>query len=446
MKKYTYPAYLLLLLITCLSACKKNDPDYFGKTPTERSTEALSKYQTQLTSAPNGWKAILYPNGGGVYLFSIKFGADNRVSMLSDIDEETSTTSNESGYTVKQLQAPSLVFDTYSYIHLLSDPTPALPDGNKGSGYSSDFEFSFDKMSGDTITLIGNKKGSKLTLVKAKTTAEYTSFTTGTSTVFTTLNAVRTYFKRVTIGTTACELNIDKGNKLLSLSYLDGGTNLKTVSSAFYIDGSTNSIILSKPLLVDKTSITAMEKIVGDAANHTVNLSVSNNAIQIKEATAPLKVDITAPKRWHDQMNLNFNGTWVSTAAFHFGVDDYCNFSNVPGYSGLWYAGPSVFGGTSEGVISFVNNQLVTPYALTSTFTYPEPGVGRFTLLGSTTGFTASTPLALAMKAARGLLYKGAIAGSSEDWYFIQTNAAGTAYDMVRVSDAQVWISWKPRG
>lgn len=446
MKKYIYPAYLLLLLITSLSACKKNDPDYFGKTPTERSTEALSKYQAQLTGATNGWRAILYPNGGGVYLFSIKFGADNKVSMLSDIDAETSTTSNESAYSIKQLQAPSLVFDTYSYIHLLSDPDPNVLGGNSGAGYSSDFEFSFDKMSGDTVTLIGNKNGSKLTLVKAATAAEYTSFTTGTTAVFTTLSALRTYFKRVTIGTIACELNIDKGNKILSLSYLDGSTNLKTVSSAFYIDGSTNSIVLSTPLLVDKTSITTMEKITGDATNHTVNLTINNSAIQIKEAMAPLKLDITAPKRWHDQMNLNFNGTWVSTPAFHFGVDDYCNFSNVPGYSGLWYAGPGVFGGTSEGVISFVNNQLVTPYALTSSFTYPEPGVGRFTLLGSSSGFTASTPLALAMKAARGLLYKGAVAGSSEDWYFIQTNPAGTAYDMVRVSDAQVWISWRPRG
>jgi len=201
MKKYIYPAYLLiLLLITGLSACKKNDPDYFGKTPTERSTEALSKYQAQLTGATNGWKAILYPNGGGVYLFSIKFGADNKVAMLSDIDAETSTTSNESAYSIKQLQAPSLVFDTYSYIHLLSDPDPNVFGGNSGAGYSSDFEFSFDKMSGDTVTLIGNKNGSKLTLVKAATAAEYTSFTTGTTVVFTTLSALRTYFKRGVFG------------------------------------------------------------------------------------------------------------------------------------------------------------------------------------------------------------------------------------------------------
>ncbi|NOW93571.1 DUF4302 domain-containing protein [Mucilaginibacter sp. SG564] len=432
MKKYTYPAYLLLLLITSLSACKKNDPDYFGKTPTERSTEALSKYQTQLTSAPNGWKAILYPNGGGVYLFSIKFGADNRVSMLSDIDEETSTTPNESAYSLKQLQAPSLLFDTYSYIHLLSDPDPNVLGGDSGIGYSSDFEFSFDKMSGDTITLIGNKKGSKLTLVKAKTTAEYTSFTTGTTAVFTTLNAVRTYFKRVTIGTTACELNIDKGNKILSLSYLEGGTNLKTVSSGFYIDGSTNSIILGTPLLIDKTSITSIGKIAGDTTSHTVSLTVNGSATQVKEAITPLKYDLTAAKAFHNNP-ANSNTYWESNTGFTVdNVVDAFNLRSI--FSEFVYRLYSFDQGTTYDRLGFFTDNGYSAGDPAVIAKFPASGTIVFTYFGSFNGAALPASAKPIVTATTNKFL------DPNGFYVIQTGAK--TYDLVNATNARAWMSF----
>ncbi|MBB6109199.1 protein of unknown function [Mucilaginibacter lappiensis] len=428
MKRYIYPAYLLLLLITSLSACKKNDPDYFGKTPTERSTAALSKYQTQLTSAPNGWKAILYPNGGGIYLFSIKFGADNRTTMLSDIDAETSTTAVQSAYSIKQLLAPSLVFDTYSYIHLLSDPTPALPGGNQGSGYSSDFEFSFDKMSGDTITLIGNKNGSKLTLVKAATAAEYTSFTTGTSIVFDKLSVLRTYFKRITIGGIDCELNIDKVNKILSLSYLDGNTNFKTVSSNFYIDGTTNNIVLSTPLLVGKTSITTIEKITGDAVNHTVNLTVNSNAIQIKEAIAPLKYDLTAAATF---FNKPSNGAyWSSNTGFTVdNVSDAYKVSTIPNFGFLLFY-PAYRPTYSR--LGFISNNAYGAYGPAPVASFPANGKIVFNNFGSFG--TAPAAIAPIVKATSDKFF------DPNGYYVIATGPK--TYDLVNATDARAWISF----
>jgi hypothetical protein len=429
MKKYIYPAYLLLLLlITGLSACKKNDPDYFGKTPTERSTEALSKYQTQLTSAPNGWKAFLYPNGGGVYLFSIKFEADNKVSMLSDIDAETSTTSKETAYSIKQLQAPSLVFDTYSYIHLLSDPDPNVLGGTTGAGYSSDFEFSFDKMSGDSVTLIGNRNGSRLTLVKAATAAEYTSFTTGTSIVFDKLSTIRTYFKRITIGTTACELNIDKGNKILSLSYLDGGTNLKTVSSTFYIDGTTNSIVFSTPLLVDKTSIKTMEKITGDVSTHIVNATINGTAIQIKEAIEPLKYDLTAAAAFYNKPS---NGSyWSSNTGFTLDnvVDGY-KITTIPNFGYLIYW-PGY--DPEYDLLGFVSNKNQIVYGPATAASLSADGKIVFEYLGT----LGSLPAAYASigKAVRVKLT------DPNGYYVIQTSPK--AYDIVNATDARAWMSF----
>ncbi|NHA04346.1 DUF4302 domain-containing protein [Mucilaginibacter sp. HC2] len=432
MKKYIYPTYLLLLLITGLSACKKNDPDYFGKTPTERSAEALSKYQAQLTTAPNGWKAILYPSGGGIYLFSIKFGADNRTTMLSDINAETSTTAVESAYSIKQLQAPSLVFDTYSYIHLLSDPDPSVLGGSSGAGYSSDFEFSFDKTSGDTITLIGNKKGSRLTLIKAASTAEYTSFTTGTTTVFNTLNTLRTYFKRIAIGDIDCELNIDKGNKVLNLSYLDGNTNLKTVSSNFYIDGTTNNIVLSTPLLVGKTSITTIEKITGDAVNHRVNLTINNNAIQIKEAIVPLKYDLTAATTFHNKPS-NGNTYWLSNAGFTVdNVSDAFKIKTIPGLSYLVYRLLSFDSGTVYDRLGFFTNSYSAgdPALVAS---LPANGKIVFTYYGRFGGAPSAASAQIVSATTNKFL-------DPNGYYVIQTGPK--TYDLVNATDARAWMSF----
>jgi len=429
MKKYIYPAYLLLLLITSLSACKKNDPDYFGKTPTERSTEALSKYQAQLTGATNGWRAILYPNGGGVYLFSIKFGADNKVSMLSDIDAETSTTSNESAYSIKQLQAPSLVFDTYSYIHLLSDPDPNVLGGNSGAGYSSDFEFSFDKMSGDTVTLIGNKNGSKLTLVKAATAAEYTSFTTGTTAVFTTLSALRTYFKRVTIGTTACEVKIDQGNKVLTFSYLDAGKSFKTVSSSFYIDGSTNVMVLINPVTIGATTITTIKAIAGDTGAHIINATINGTAIQIIEAVEPLKYDLTAATTF---FNKPSNGSyWSSNTGFTVdNVSDGYKVTTIPnfGYMLFWPAYNAAY--SRLGYISTGNSFF--SYGPAPVASFPANGKIVFKNFGS----FGTPPAAIApiVKATSDKFF------DPNGYYVIQTSPK--TYDLVNATDARAWMSF----
>lgn len=429
MKKYIYPTYLLLLfLITGLSACKKNDPDYFGKTPTERSSEALSKYQAQLTNAPNGWKAILYPSGGGVYLFSIKFEADNKVSMLSDIDAETSTTSKETAYSIKQLQAPSLVFDTYSYIHLLSDPDPSVFGGNVGAGYSSDFEFSFDKMNGDSVTLIGNRNGSKLTLVKAATAAEYTTFTTGTTAVFDQLSTIRTYFKRVTIGTTACELNIDKGNKILTFSYLDASNNFKAVSSGFYVDGSTNTMIFINPFVIGTTTIATIKAIVGDAGNHTINAAVNGTTIQITEAVEPLKYDLTAAATF---FNKPSNGAyWSSNTGFTVdNVSDAYKVTTIPNFGFLLFY-PAYRPTYSR--LGFISNNAYGAYGPAPVASFPANGKIVFKNFGSFG--TAPAAIAPIVKATSDKFF------DPNGYYVIATGPK--TYDLVNATDARAWISF----
>lgn len=443
MKKYIIYA---ILSIALFNSCKKGIDPAPGDRPEERVAAALSAYSTTLTGNTEGWKALLFPNGGGVYLFSMKFGTNDRVNMLSDISTTAASTSSESTYRLRLQQSPSLLFDTYSYIHLLADPDPAAAGGAAGNGYDSDFEFYFDKVSGDTIKLIGNRLGSKLWLVKAKTAAEYSAFPKGTNDVLDKLGQLKTYFKRTTIGGVDCEVKVDPINKQLIFTYYVNGVAV-VVTGQFYVDGTT--MVFVDPLTIGTAIVTQIKDVSLNATTRIFGGTINGAAFSLNEAIAPLKLDVTAAQKWYTQMNLNFNGTWVSDKAFHAnGVDDFCNFKNVPNFSGLWYAGAAVFGGTgaTEGIITFLTtNGFASPYAFSKVPFTVNAGIARFTLNANSGSYTGTTPIISAMTAARNILYGGATVGSFEDWYLIPTSTDGVHYDMVRKSDAQAWISWRPR-
>lgn len=168
-----------LLLLSVFSSCKKDyDEPESGQRPDERLTEMLDNYKKTLTGNEYGWKGYLYTNGGEGYSFLFKFSANDRVKMVADLNSQTATTFSESTYRLKAIQAPSLLFDTYSYIHIIADPDGSQNGGVDGWGRYSDFEFSFQSASTDTIKLIGNHLKSELVLVRASK-EEYDAYRAG---------------------------------------------------------------------------------------------------------------------------------------------------------------------------------------------------------------------------------------------------------------------------
>jgi len=436
MKKHLL--YILLFTLV-LGACKKDTTEPVIGNVDDRLSETLTNYQTQLNGAQFGWKGYLLTDNEKPATFLFTFNDKNRTTMSADYR----TAPAESSYRLKALQRPTLLFDSYSTLHLLADPTSSVFGGATASGYYSDFEFAFLSSSADTIKLEGTFNKSKLILIRSKSAAESAAIFTALNNVTDAASKIRTYFKRTTIGGIECEVKWDPIAQVLSFSYLESG-NLKTVTSNYYVSGPV--VALYDPLVIGTTTIKQISDITYDAASFIVNANVNGNPIQIKEAITPLKLDVNAAQRWYNQMFANSNGTWVSDKAFHAGgVDDFCNFKNVAGYQNLWYAGPTVFGGTSEGLIAFVSNALGAPYVLSRNPFGINAGIARFTLGTNAGTFTGTAPIALAMNAARNLLYGGATVGSAQDWYLIPTSDDGKKYDMVRVSDAQAWISWRPR-
>src|SRR5690242_1367898 len=150
MKKILY----ILLLTVPVAACHK-DKAAFDKSADDRINEQLQNYQSTITGSANGWTATLVTGLGNTYSFYFRFNESNRVFMNCDFDTTTAGVQKESSFRLKSLQQPCLIFDTYSYIHMLADPDASVNGGYYGGGLISDFEFSIDTCTADSILLTG---------------------------------------------------------------------------------------------------------------------------------------------------------------------------------------------------------------------------------------------------------------------------------------------------
>jgi hypothetical protein len=328
---------IIFIAVAGISSCKKEDKSVFDKTADERLNEKLAAYQTQLSGAQNGWKAFIKVDSGKgpAYSFYFKFNNANRVTMLSDFDSLSAVTLKESSYRLKALQQPSLIFDTYSYLHVLSDPDETISGGTRGAGLLSDFEFYFDSTTTDTIKLVGRVNASKLTLVRA-TKAEEDAYTAGQLATGFVINKILTYFKRLTIGAQLYDIKIDPATRQFIFSWLDASGNLKTFTTGYYYV--LGGIVLTSPLVNGSQIISGFSNITWTQATETINLTANNVAATITGIVVPLKVDITAPKRWWDYAVNNGDVYWISLKGFHVnGVDDGFGIQTLPRYYYLIY-------------------------------------------------------------------------------------------------------------
>ena len=423
----------VFVIAAVFSSCKKDDKTVFDKSPDERLKEQLDAYQSQLSGASNGWKGLLRTNNGNGSTFGLffKFNDANRVSMLSDFDLESAVTLKESSYRLKALQQPSLLFDTYSYLHVLSDPDATVNGGSFGAGLLSDFEFYFDSASADTVRLVGRVNGSRLTLIRA-TAAEENAYLNGQLVAGLSINNILTYFKRLTIGSQLFDVKIDPINRQFVFSWLDGSGNLQSFTTGYY--NVAGGVVFTTPLTVGSQTITGFENISWDAGTQTIGLTVNGVAATITGVVVPLKVDIGAPRRWHDYAVNNNNTYWFSQRGFHVnGVDDAFGIQTLPRYFYLIYW-PEYDPGNGLFAPVFINaagTSLELQYGTAPVPNFTADGRAIFLQLGNYGSYPATGPAGQS----RTLLYH------PSGYYFVQTSA--TTYDMVSANDGKSWITWE---
>jgi len=170
---------LLLALLFLVTGCGKSEVDLlFDKTPEQRMSEQQKELKDQLVGAQYGWRVFNETLSRGNYGYYMSFDDKDRVTMLADINDGSSSELQESSYRLRLINGPVLAFETYNYIHLLNDPNPAVIGGARGEGLKSDIEFDFQRATADSIFFKGRKYAGQMVFVRA-TEGEQESFLNG---------------------------------------------------------------------------------------------------------------------------------------------------------------------------------------------------------------------------------------------------------------------------
>jgi hypothetical protein len=275
-----------LLSLTVFSGCKKENVVLIdGEKPEERVGEALTRYSDQLTGSPYGWKAYLYPNGGGGFAFYLNFDKKNRVTMYSDLDYGPATVSKESSYRLKASQNPTLVFDTYNYMHILADPDSRVFGGAPGWGLYSDFEFNFGVQTGDTLKLSGKLLDSQLIMVRA--TKEEQELYNSKGLVNSLTTSVDYIGNNSTLyvnldGATNVETKFDPNLKVMTLRWLEKG-NISAVTAPFVF--TLNGMLLQSPVSYKGK---LMREFIWDAVKSIFYTTVDGKRVDVQSSPTPL--------------------------------------------------------------------------------------------------------------------------------------------------------------
>ena len=189
-----------------------------------RTQEAINETVTALEGHSGYWRLTYYPDAKrayGGYSMYVQF-KDGRVTALSEL----STTSTNSTYAVRNIDMPTLAFDTRSNVlHHFSTSTEYFRNARGG-----DFELLLMGKSGDSILLQGRKYRNRMSLVP---------ITTDPATEIAALQAMAQKFQGkglapVTIGSAGkVELRLHPTYRQLEFILAGEGTEKKTEQVAF---------------------------------------------------------------------------------------------------------------------------------------------------------------------------------------------------------------------
>jgi len=279
--------YLLLIPVLILSSCKKEDDvRVFDKSADSRLSEVLQRYNDVLTAAPYGWKTTVYPASGG-YAFYFDFKKDGTVTSFADvIGAATPGTPINSTYRLKALQQPTLIFDTYTYLHVPADPDGRVNGGTNGEGVRSDFEFAIDSVSASRVYLKGTVHGTVVRLVPA-TEAEKkgfyggefaASFTRTISYVQANKNLYLDLNKQVPV-------YLDLKRKIFTMVWVDFRGQIRQKSAPFVFNLTFTGIVLSEPFTYGNLTF---RELLWDKDNGRYYVLFNGAKIHLKNSTESL--------------------------------------------------------------------------------------------------------------------------------------------------------------
>ncbi|MBD1430666.1 DUF4302 domain-containing protein [Sphingobacterium litopenaei] len=331
----------IILFITSFllfTGCHKHEAEnLFDALPEERINEKLNELRSKLLESPSGWKATL--NTGttttkGAYNFYINFEDVNNYSIQGDLNETSSTEWQIATYRIIWAMNASLVFDTFSYLTYLQEPSSSY-GGTAPHGYRSDIEFEYIRSSEDSVFLKGKKYQHDFLLTKISTSdkqaldnKELKSKIDQVTAFF--ANNLNSYFQ-IDNSDIKYAVSIDRIGRQIILNWMENDKVESVISSFAY---SLEGIDIFKPINVKGNIIS---KIVinnnnAEAKSTSSSFIIKNNptpilpitslfgsnaafnAIVINGPNMPVGITSQFNTLWQGQLNLyaNNNATMVS--------------------------------------------------------------------------------------------------------------------------------------
>lgn len=374
---------VILLALFFVGCSRDKTESIFGEKPEERIARVLAEHKTTLTGAQFGWKTVIYPPDGGGYGFFFIFGSNDRVTMYGDVTMEAAGTANQSTYRLKAVQRPSLLFDTYSYLHLLSDPDPNVFGGNAGEGYKVDFEFSIDSVQTDSIKLTGITYGTKIVMTRA-TQAEYNAYTTGGyEDLITDIENYITEFPWQYLQFSdgrKVQVSLDPIRKKFSLSYLDDAGNVQLLSTAYSY--TLNGVLLQALLTYNGNTF---RELLWDANDEVFYIMINNQRVNVQvspTAIVPMhkllgtdftSLQVASPAQPMPGWSTTYTNVWT---AFNTSIQ------NGPYNLTIYFADYSFDVASSTMTLYIVVLQNNLQYVATFPFSYTKTAAGVFDFTG----------------------------------------------------------------
>ncbi|WP_162946285.1 DUF4302 domain-containing protein [Chitinophaga barathri] len=433
-------SYLLLALLAFSSCRKDNNDSVFSGTTDERINKVLGDYQAALAGAQYGWNARLETAAGSVYNFHFSFNDANRVLMYGDIDTLTASERKESSYRLKALQQPALLFDTYSYIHILADPDGGVNGGEYGEGLHSDFEFSLDSLAADSIKLTGRFKGSKMVLKRASQ-QDLQMWQNGqwkNVLLFEDLGSrILNYFKRLNYGGTQYEIQVNGVERTVTFTWKDAGGAAHQHTTGYIVNGT--GIQLTTPLVDGANTISSFSNFSWNTGTSSFTMNVNGTTPSaIVGAIAPVVVDLEGPRRWWNFMAQQ-DGYWATVNGFHVnGVDDAFGLRGIPDFMFLvFWPRFGTDAGVTYDLAGWVHNLGGTPTIMFGAAFEPP----QFSTNGRVVFPYYGTLGEVPPEAEDPYVNTAVQFIDPLGYYLVQTSAS--TYDMVSVRDAKAWITWE---
>ncbi|SEN70947.1 protein of unknown function [bacterium A37T11] len=417
MKKMLIFGFLLLVI----ASCKKSSLDSFELEKSYPDADsALTGYADNLYGSAAGWEFQWEAaDASRIYTGYLDFEKGAKTARFAAPITESASTVSDVPVLLRVIRAnPTLSFVQGSIVSNFVETTNNL-----------DSVFTFKSAGTDTVTLVGDNYGSKLTLVRVDQSVADIYGSGALLKVRKAMEAVKSwtrYFKRLTVGNKSYDIQINSDRSLISLSYEDAGV-IKTVSSNYTIYRS--SLKFLEEMSLPGLSLTGLDNLQYDESLNKISGDVNSAAMSISNEIAPVKYDKTMASYFLSHLPQgtiaeSYTGFTVD------GVTDGYGVKSIPGFSSMVFI--PKFSNADYGAFRF---WLGTGYGAYYPAITPSVGANG-NLLFEYIGFAGSPP-ASAISILQNIIKT---ISQEEGFYVIKPDPDVNAYELVSVNGGNKWI------